>query len=65
MAKQKISKQSEPKRTDWCRDCAYNLGEGSFGYMHRCSLLGYCVVFSLGYCNAEKLSKGTFKEKMT
>lgn len=63
MAKKAAPKNTESMRLDWCRDCQYNLGEGSLGHMWQCSLLGYCVVFNLGYCKAEKIGKGKFQEK--
>lgn len=63
MAKRTAPKQAEQSRKDWCRDCQHNQGEGSLGHMWFCSLLGYCAVFDLGYCKAERLGKGKFKEK--
>lgn len=63
MAKRSAPKQTEQRRKDWCRDCAYNEGIGVMGGMYHCSFLDYCVVVNLGYCKAERLGKGKFKEK--
>ena len=63
MAKQ-TKQQSDEKRIDWCLDCLHNLGVNEqFGHMYHCSLLSYCVVVNLGYCKADKLGKGKFKQK--
>ena len=64
MAKQTTQKELEQIRKDWCIDCVHNQGlNEQFGHMRHCSFLDYCVVVNLGYCKAERLGKGDFKEK--
>lgn len=47
-----------------CSICTYNRGlNEKFNHMYHCSFLDCCVVVDLGYCKAERLGKGKFKEK--
>lgn len=64
MAKRAKPKEVEQKRKDWCKDCIYNTGENEqFHYMWGCFFLDIYSAFNLGYCKAERLGKGKFKEK--
>lgn len=47
-----------PPRCDYC---IHNSGIGKMGFMWKCDLLSYCVVFGWRKCEAKERGKGNFE----